>query len=100
MKLGSRLNMIQRLIISATMTSLPSHVITHRAISCVFCSKQIAGDVCRSTCFIAERFEGIFIFVFVVIAKICQKNFSFSIGTYVHLTLDHTALNFLTNGSW
>ena len=61
MKLSSRLNTIQRLLISATITSLPSHVITHKAISCVFCSKQIAGDVCRSTCFISERFEGIFI---------------------------------------
>lgn len=61
MKLGSRLNTIQRLLISATITSLPSHVLKHRAVSCAFCSKQIAGDVCRSTCFISERFEVIFI---------------------------------------
>ena len=32
------------------------------------------------------------IFVFVVIAKICQKNFSFSFGTYVLFTLDRAAL--------
>jgi hypothetical protein len=61
MKSSSRLNMIQRSLISAIITSLPSHVIRRTAVSCVFSSKQIAGDVSRSTCFISERFEGIFI---------------------------------------